>query len=460
MIVTDIYDASKPDSEDIHKLINDSIQTYPDIIVSHPWREYAIGNMVDQVGGARRRALGLRTPTTPMQNMIRQCIKQISGRIRFRRFVVDHEETQEWLDQYAVKNKIDQKAGSIGRRQLTDGNTALSQVWRGGIDGMAIVRQEYWMDESGSGIFVAVDDAGDPVWAVSDYVDNDDLSHRTIYLKDRILHYEGGDLDGIGWRLTGEDDWTLQDNETGIGVAVSHFPNSELDYGPYGSSTVKEVISVQDSLNLNLFNRMAISAATGQQVLWGTGIKAPDDPTYGPGSFMSSSDPASRFGAIPPGDMDGIIHETDDLRGVVSGAFPVPSYRLGSGDWPSGLALQRSDGPMLTMVQMMCDTVGSGLIHHAHRATIMKNVFGGGNLDTEALITVEWEPMDQLDPSSEAEISSARAETLALAESLSEVSLRKLGIFTEAEIEDIIKAREESEDELIAQGPGDDGDFE
>lgn len=459
MIVTDLLEAADSGSKDVHQLISDSMGTYPQIEVQDMWRDYAIGEMTDQVSAARRAALGLRTHTTPMQNMIRQCIKQIVGRLRFERFVVEHEETQKFLDEYAIKNKMTQKVVQIGRRQLVDGNTALSQVWRGGSGGMAIVRQEYWMDENSSGIFVAVDDANDPVWAISDYVDNDDVSHRILYLPDRILHYTGGSVQGEGWELRSEEDWTTSDNVTGIGMPVSHFPNAEIDFGPYGSSTVKEVISVQDSLNLNLFNRMAVSAASGQQILWGTGINPPEDAVYGPGSILSSKDPASRFGAIEPGSMDGVIHETDDLRGVVSGAFPVPSYRLGSGDWPSGLALQRSDGPMLTMVQMVREIQTTGLVHHAHRATIMANTFGGYNLDPEALITVEWTPADDLDPSTETEILAARAETLALAESLSEPSLRKLGMFSEEEIEAIIKERELREEEVLADAGDDDEDF-
>lgn len=456
MIVTDLYEASQSGSKTIHQLIADSIGTYPEVIVDPIWREYALGEMVDQVGANRRAALGLRTATTPMQNLVRQCIRQITGRIKFRRFVVDHEETQEWLDTYATKNKIPAKAIAIGRNQLTDGNAAMSQVWRGGADGMAIVRQEYWMDARGLGMFVGVGDTGDPAWAVSEYIDNDDVRHRVLYLPDRIITYSGGDIQGEGWKLVDELDWTQADNTTPIGVAASHFPGPDMDYGPYGSSTVREVIPMQDSLNLSLFNRMAVSAATGQQILWASGVKEPDDKLYGPGMLLSSPDPASRFGAIPPGEITSLIQETDDIREIICGAFPVPSYRLGGGEWPSGLALQRSDGPMLTMARLVRDTITGGLVHHAHRATVMKNTFGGGNLNTEALISVEWEPLDELDPSTEVEIQQARAEVLSLAESLSEVSLRKLGMFTEKEIEEILAEREEMEEDVAVVNPEDD----
>lgn len=458
MIIRDIYGLADtgPNAKNIHDLIDESIATYP-ILVDERWRDYSAGRVRDLVSDKRKKIVGISGITPPQQNMIRQCIRQIVGRLRFKRFVVDGDpDKEEWLKVYATKNNFGRIAVGVGRRGLIDGNTALSQMWRDDGAGVPFVRQEYWRNTNGYGIFVAVDDIHNPVWAVSDYIDNDDIDWRVIYLPDRILTYQKGYGSAVEgeWGLFREDPFVDASGQP-IGMPVSHFSNSDPDYGPYGTSTVGEIVEVQDALNLSIFNRMAVSALTGQQVIWGTGIKPPKaGDEIGPGKMLTSEDAASRFGAIPPGQMDGLLLETDDLRGVVSGAFPVPAYRLGSGDWPSGLALQRSDGPMITVVRLLRDVITPGLVHHAHRATKMSNAFAGTAWDTESLITIEWENLDELDPSTEAEILKARVEVLMDAESLTEVGMRKLGVFTEEEIKKILKDREEQE-VAIAQTGGD-----
>ena len=236
---------------------------------------------------------------------------------------------------------------------------------------MAIVRQEFWDGANTPGIFVAVDDTGDPVWAVSDYVDNEMVEHRVIYLPNKIMRFFKGDGED-GWKDNGEDEWVASDGKP-IGVPVAHFPNADLDYGPYGNSTVKEVIGIQDDLNISLFNRLAVGAVTGQRILWGTGMKPPGE--VGLGDILSVENDAAKFGSFDPSPMDGLIQETDDLRNIVSSAFLVPSYRLGGRDWPSGLALQRSDGPMITSVRLLRDVINPGLIYLAHKATTMHEHF-------------------------------------------------------------------------------------
>lgn len=442
MIVKDLsggLDVRDNNGKDVHELIEESITTYP-TEVEQVWRAYSVGDMRDLVSHKRKSDIGVSGLDAPLQNMIRMCLRQIVGRIRFKRFLVDDEEKQGYLDDYAVKNSMTRLSVGIARRALIDGNTAISQSWSED-SGRVITRQEYWLDTDGKGIFVAVDDTNDPVWAVSDYIDNDEVSHRILYLEDRIVHYiEGSGAEG--WRILSEDEFLDADGNP-IGVPVSHFPNADPDYGPYGSSTVREVLSIQDSLNLNLFNRQAVSAMTGQQLYWASGIKTSDAPdTIGPGIFITADDPSARFGAIPPGGIDGILHETDDLRGIISGAFPVPSYRLGSGQWPSGLALQRSDGPMITSVRLLRDVIEPGLVGAAHRATVMSNAFGGTDFNLETMISVEFEPIDDIDPSTESEIHQSRVDAISGAESLTKAGMRKTGMFTEAEIEDIVMERD------------------
>ena len=85
------------------------------------------------------------------------------------------------------------------------------------------------------------------------------------------------------------------------------------------------------------------------------------------------------------------------------------------------------------------------------------NTFGGYSLNEDAIISVEWEPVDDLDPSTEAEITDLRADTLSKAESCPRCPSRSWAYSRTTRWREILKEREENE-ELIAASALDDED--
>lgn len=453
MIVEDILNYP---TGTIHDLIEDARDTYDEARAETLWREYAMGEMRDMASFERKLVLGDVEAPVPQQNLIRICLDQIVGRIRFKKFVVDDKGTQAFLDELVAKNNLTRASVAVARRALTDGNASMSLSWKGGSSGRPMFHHETWYCNDGTGMFVATDEIGNIFWACSEFVGFNDVTYRTLYTDEVIIKYRLADN---GWSIIDEIPWLKRDGSP-LGVPVAHFPNGAPEYSPYSVSTVGGVIDVQDGLNASLFNRMAVSALTGSPIYWATGVGNTDNLKVGAGQLWSHPDNLSRFGVMPSQSMDNLLQESDDLRGVISGQFPVPSYRLGAGDWPSGLALQRSDGPMITKVRLLRDVIEPSLIYLAHRATEMANTFSAQRLNEEEIITVEWEPIDDIDPGTETEIMRAKAEAFEVAEGLTETSIRKLAIFDDDEIEALLaekKAREEEIANAALATAGDDG---
>jgi hypothetical protein len=170
-----------------------------------------------------------------------------------------------------------------------------------------------------------------------------------------------------------------------------------------------------------------------------------------PGTLWQAPNAAARFGVLAPGNMDALIKETDDLRGVIAGAFPVPSYRIGRGQWPSGIALQRADSPMIAQSRLLGEVAKPGLNRLAVMNIKLENTYGSQAFDEEALVDVEWSPPDEVDPGTQIEIDQARVNLYASIEDLTDTMLKKTELLTEDEYTDFIAEREAQKAEELAQ---------
>ena len=195
-------------------------------------------------------------------------------------------------------------------------------------------------------------------------------------------------------------------------------------------------------------------AFTGAQIYWMVGAKA-DGMTVRPGQLWSIPSEKGAFGVLPAGDLSGLHDETDDLRNIICSEFPVPNYRIGVGEWPAGIALQRADAPMISQIKLMSDLEGPGLVQIAHRATEMTNVFSTREMNEDSLIKPRWRPTDEVDPGTQVEIDQSRAELYDLITKLPPVLIEKMGVLEEKELTELVnflKAEEEQQQEVLAQG--------
>lgn len=433
--------------KDTHELIEEARSTYPHAEADEEARDYAKGYQREVADDQRKSVLGDIEMRDTKQNLIKRALDELTGRIKMKAITCESEAMQPWLDAFVTKNQMKRAAIAVGKRSMIDGTAALSLSWKGGPDGRPVVHHERWWNGK-TGMFVAASDGGDVWWAVTEFYDRDEVAHRTVYTDDLITKYRLGGP--AGWMQIDEIPWVRKDGRP-LGVPIAYFPNGAPEDSPYGQSTVAEVMAAQDDLNASLFNRRAVSTLSGTPIYWASGPADANDLTAEAGTVWTHPDTASRFGVIEVANMDPLMKETDDLRGIVAGAFPVPIYRLGFGQWPSGVALIRADGPMIAQVKLLEDIHTPGYIHLAHRAMELHNEFSSGpRLDESALLDVVWEEADQIDPGTQVEVDQTRANLMETIEGLTEASIRKLDIFEEGELKELLADLKERE-EMYAQ---------
>ena len=445
MIVESLDDLG---SRALHEAIEEARAADAAATTKYIYRQYAVGRPRDIVDPALKLLTGNIKMGSVFENMIGRCIHELNGRIRFREYECDDQDVKTFLNlDVAKKNQMGRAVASVVPRMLADGNAAMSVTWKGDKDGYPVFRHEQWWDGN-IGMFVAVSDTGEVYWAVSEWLDSQETRYRTVYKPDVIQRYK---LVGKGWERVSEIKWEVGGKP--IGVPVAHFPNGSSPYGPYAESTVGKVVDLQDSLNLALFNRQLVAAFTGAQIYYATGVSDRNTLDVGAGQMWTAQNAAANFGAIPPGDMSSLIAETDDLRAIIGGEFSVPTYRIGQGDWPSGVALVRADAPMIKRCVLLIDMLEAGLTYLGHRGTELKNLLGGGALNEDAPISVTFYPPDEIDPGTQVEIDQAKVDLYASMIELPRVLIEKLDVLSATDIETLMEQLAEREAKLAAQAP-------
>lgn len=435
-------DTEKIGTESFHEMVETvRAAAGPHAVADDEAREYAEGKVMTVTTPEQRTGVGSRLRRDPNENVIGQCLAQIAGRVLFKSFTVSDRAVQSYLNDFARKTQIKHKLIGMAYAALTDGSAAMSISWRGNNKGRPVLHNESWWDGT-SGMFVGLDDTGEVRFGLSDWFANrtsKDVDRRTIYLPDRVLRYVREPNDK-GWTLLEEVPWVRADGRP-LGVPVVHFPNGVAPRGFYPPSTVKQVMAAQDELNGARFDRAAASALTGSPIYTATGVEEADqeDNTVGPGQRWSSPNAAARFGVIHPAALDGLLDHSTDLRAAIAAEFPVPAYRIGRGQWPSGLALARADSPMLAVVEMICDVFDPPATTLAHRAVEFGNHFGNRGLDEDELIGITWEPADQLDPGTQKEMDLSTVELFQGLQKLVPVLIEQTNLLPPAETKRLIE---------------------
>jgi hypothetical protein len=121
----------------------------------------------------------------------------------------------------------------------------------------------------------------------------------------------------------------------------------------------------------------------------------------------------------------------------------VPQHLI-AGDWPSGEALLRAEGPLADRAEALIRVVGPSWASVAHKATRLANTFGRAALNEQLLISSVFAPAERRDPLTRAQIATAEAPFVSRRE-----TLRTLGR-SPADIERIIA---ELKDEAAIKPP-------
>lgn len=397
--------------EPIHAQI-ETYRTAADAAVPSDVRNYYDGDQPAVATIDQMQSLGDRAIRPYIENVIKQCVDTLSARLLFRSYLCeDDDNVQTWLADFAAMNHMAEHIVTNTVRVLVDGNNAVSLSWSDEA-GRVVVHQEPWWDGH-EGVYAEKDDTGAEVWAVKEWTALNKARRRTVYLPDRIQRYQQA---GDGWQPYPDDatftqQWTKDgEGNDPLGVPVIHFGNTTTADSPYGVSTIAPLLGLQDALNGTIFDIVAAQALNAFGIFTAVGVEEGTDIGVGPGRLWRSESTDAKFGVINGGSMDAILDGYRAIRAAIANQFPISEHLISGGQWPSGMALQRAEGPMIGRVKLMGDTFAPAWVRVAHRAMEMHNVFGAdtADLDEDALVQVEYEPAEQLDEGTVTEMDIAK----------------------------------------------------
>lgn len=455
-MATDIVKPRIP-TEEIHAAIkNDRLRHCPS-------GEEGIKEYREYVGGKAGYALteqmqeileGLLTHKA-CENIGRKVITEARDRLRLLRLTCEDKETEKWLDDWYKTERIQARQSKIHFDTLRDGNHGVAVNWDKKKSRVRMYRELWW--DGLEGLYIGYDRAEEPVYAVKDWFPSiADLSkvRRVIWFDDRFERWASSD-GGNSWQtftLLGEESWTgawLDENDAPMGIPYIHFKNTGQGEDVYGNSELAGgVLGLIDQVQDTHYTLCGSARMNGFQVIWGTGVELkplPGSPgnfepvKAGPGAFLHSKDPQSRFGRIEPADPEGIIKTRTVKLQAISTTTQTPYHLISGGDWPSGEALMRAEQPAIGKATSQRDSLTNYWSMVAHLATKINNKWGKGpklNTDIEtAMIQAPFDGVDRRDPLTKSVIVNNLGDQISNQE-----ALRIMG-YTATEIENIMEEK-------------------
>lgn len=430
---------------DIEQPIHEQIDTYREAALSDvppDVRDYYRGEQPIVADADQRAALGDRANRPLIENLVARCVDAIAARLVFERFVADDDMVQEALDSFATMNHMGRKVIANTVRALVDGNTANSLAWDS-VAGRVVVYHEPWWDGE-EGMYVESSESGNEEWAVKEWTDRDKRKRRTVYLPDQIQRFV---QDGQAWVPLGDDETHIQPwvkNAAGdqLGVPVIHFANAGAADSVYGESKVAPLLGLQDALNGALFDIVAAQAMTAFGIYTATGVNSESPLHVGPGRLWRVEREDAHFGVLNGASMGALEDGYRIIKASFASQFPIADHVF-TGQWPSGAAFVRAEAPMTGYVTMLGEEWAPGYVRLAHRATEMMNAYSAAGLDEDALIRVAYEPAEQLDDGTLAEIDRERVETYRELANLPRELMVKSKVVTAEEADTIVQQRAE-----------------
>ena len=423
----------------IHDQI-DELRTATDTTVPPDVRAYYDGEHPPVATVDQQMALGDRAIRPYVENMLQRCTDALASRLLFDRYVCDtDDDVQEALDVFAAMNHMTRVMVTTTTRVIVDGNSALSLSWH--IDGSrVVVHQEPWWDGT-EGMYVETGSDGIEQWAVKEWTPLGGSKRRTVYLPDQIQRFV---QNGSGWQPLADDHiqpWTKRSGKP-LGVPVIHFGAGSTDGSMYGDSRIAPLLGLQDALNGTLFDIVAAQAMNAFGIYTATGVSSDTALGVGPGRLWKTEAADASFGVLNGSSMTEIMGGYKAIRSAIASQFPVAEHIVSGGDWPSGLALQKVEGPMIGAVKRLGDTMAPAWVRVAHRAVEMMNAYGDATLDEDALVQVRYEPAEQMDEGTTTEIDMAKVNVYRELAALPRALMLKTGLVDEDEADAIIAERD------------------
>lgn len=306
-------------------------------------------------------------------NRCQTVVDSVADRLKIKKMAVDetlmagNAGLQEKVDLIWRFNRFDRKQGEMFTEALKCGD-AYVIVWPEDVEGLGPMPRMY-VNNADVVTMAYDDDTKQKRFAAKVWRMDDGFWRLTLYFHDGIWKYTSvSKKDEMPKSWT---EWTQWVNEFApepwpvpnpFGeVPVFHIGNNSRE-GDYGRSEIAQVIPLQDALNKACTDMMVAMEYGALPQRWATGLQlgAPDPLTgklpnpfkEGPGELWLAS-AGAQFGNFQSTDLKQFLDVQDSFDKKIANVVRIPSYWLtmGTGDFPSGEALQTADAPFVAKLE-------------------------------------------------------------------------------------------------------------
>lgn len=381
----------------------------------------------------------------PVDNQCGRVVEAHRGRLKVRRLDCLDTAVQEAANQFWTLNGLTAQQHSLHTWTLIDGDSYLVLDWSNSRGRTVATANRQWVSDeaaasstrlamqyhsrlwvpaptwptapsttvTGTGVHISYDDNGLPAVAVKEWAEEAwsraansavTIRRRNFYYPDRIERYalldEAGRPSVHGtWQpymVAGDPGWPVPwvDPRTGkaLGIPVVHFAyNPGADHR--GATLIDTVLRGQQRMvNDVLHALLAHMRMRGYGMLAVTGIDQKDVAAWhiSPGQVLGTTNQNARIVEIAAADMSGNAVILRFVKEIMLTNASVPALNI-TGDWPSGEALVQATMPLISAAEVAQQFFGIAYGSAAHKDTVYRNAWGGGEFNTELLITTDWD---------------------------------------------------------------------
>jgi hypothetical protein len=366
-------------------------------------------------------------------------IEEEKKQIRLQSETEAEKTTHKFLADLYIRQKVRYKSGKMGYDKCRDGSTFMAV----GVENestpkkfkIRLYREQAWNGDRGVFVKYDEDDEEKIEYAVKEWPVKLDggrtIRRRTIWVEGELQRWvsmsgSGGSHENwTPYQLKDDKSWPVAhvDPKTGdpLPIPIVHFPNTGRDQGIEGFSELAGgIVGGQDQINDLAMIMCATSRLTGGPMYTASGIQnvkkvspdgtrteSPPEMEVGPGQVWTSTDPNTRFGVLPPGDISQLIMKYDHQLGRLAEVTMTPKHLITGGDWPSGEALLRAEQPAVSKAETQIETDEVKWAEVGYLAVRMYNAFGPGGLDEEVIISAVMDEPTRADLLSKVAIAKA-----------------------------------------------------
>jgi hypothetical protein len=437
-------------------------EALPEASLVQVFRNYAKGRQRGTLSAAQRAMLKMVLGQRFADNVCLEILRALAGRVTLTRWQVDNAQAQAYLDELWVKAAVPNLAAKVHFAAPRDGNAAVALNWlpeRTSTGqpipgrGRVTLHREPWWDGK-TGVFIARDSDGQPVYAVKDFEVWLDQSppakylRRTVYFPERIERYI---LAGEGWKPypdleTYRQPWVKRNGQP-LHIPIVQFiydADHDTDYGI--SDLDGGILGLQDEINDIQRDITAAAQLTGYQQFFLSGVQRAIDQesgkpipfTVGPGMVHHSDNSQANMKVLGAGSIEQLVKAYQHKQQTVAHNTSTPLHLITGGDWPSGSALIQADIPLRVKADRFITSITPPWGEVPHRAVEIANTFGGVGIDEDALIVPVFEDTQRLDDLTKRQIQAEEVALYADLLRLPEVLIQKTGILTKDELSKVV----------------------